>query len=623
MALFGSKRRTEDLEVEVARLRAWLAELGAMDDMQRFERRQAADQQLAWVLSEERAARDRIAIAQQELAQLQALLVETRTEQLLQEAGIYEYTHPLESAVAYKDTLAELRSDIKQAVTSRRAVTGSVDWTVNGSRSQGAKMIKDFSTLMLRAYNAEADNCVRTVKPHTLRAVRQRLDKTQLAIAELGRTMSIAITDRYHRLRIREIELTADYLARVEAERELIRAQKEAAREEERARREFERQKQKLLKEQAHYRSAYDRLLTQPHPDPAAVAQLRDQLDRLGADIATVDARAANTRAGYVYVISNRGSFGDHIVKIGMTRWLEPMDRVRELGDASVPFRFDVHALIFSDDAVGLENQLHTALATQRVNKINQHREFFRTTPGHVRQLLAQAAGSHLLEFTETAEALEWRASGSEVTAAPIPPEPAPIPAPPASEDDERDDLPPDHTTHPAPSSAPTLHAGRPLQLPRVEHLRLLLHTDSPNAEIDPVAFLLTHKGTVSSDTDMVFYGQPDHPSGAATLAADHTGASTALHVKLSAAPATITEILLTAQLGTDLRATDTTRLQVLDLDTGQALGELDLPRPGDTGLLQLGALHRTPHGWTLQPRPAALDLDLAGLATAAGVDIA
>jgi hypothetical protein len=160
-------------------------------------------------VNEERA-RDRVAIAQHELAQLQALLVETRTEQLLQEAGVYEYAHPLESAVAYKDKLAALRADIKAAVTGRRAVTGSVDWTVNGSRSQGAKMVEDFSTLMLRAYNAEADNCVRTVKPHTLRTVRQRLDKTQLAIAKLGRTMSIAITDRYHRLRIHEIELTAD-----------------------------------------------------------------------------------------------------------------------------------------------------------------------------------------------------------------------------------------------------------------------------------------------------------------------------------------------------------------------------------------------------------------------------
>jgi hypothetical protein len=286
-----------------------------------------------------------------------------------------------------------LNADIKTEVTGRRAVTGSVDWTDNGSRTQGAKMVKDVSSLMLRAYSADADNCVRTVELHTLHSARQRLDRTRTTIAKLGRTMSIAIAEQHHRMRLYEIELTADYLAEVEAERELVRAQREAAREEDRARREFEREKQKRLKEQAHYAAAYDRLLTHLSADLTAVAELRARLDRLGADIAAVDARAANVRAGYVYVISNIGSFGGHVVKIGMTRRLEPMDRVRELGDASVPFRFDVHALVFSDDAVGLEGRLHAALADRRVNKVNQHREFFRTTPAEVRRLLADAAG--------------------------------------------------------------------------------------------------------------------------------------------------------------------------------------------------------------------------------------
>lgn len=366
----------------------------------------------------------RVAEAERDVMDARSELVETRDEQLLQAAGVYEYTHPLDKAVAHKDRLVRSRTETKDLVKTRRAVTGSVDWTVNGSRTQGAKMVKDFSTLMLRAYNAEADNCVRTVKPHTLASVALRLDKTRATIARLGATMTIAITERYHRLRIREIELTADYLAKVETERELVRAQKEAAREEERARRDFEREKARLLKEQAHYQAAHNRLLTRgASADTAAVEQLRGRLERLGADIATVEARAANTRAGYVYVISNIGSFGDHIVKIGMTRRLEPLDRVRELGDASVPFRFDVHALVFSDDAVGLETTLHNAFAEQRVNKVNRHREFFRTAPAQVRHRLARAAGSHLLEFTEAVEAMEWRASGAETTLAPVPPQ--------------------------------------------------------------------------------------------------------------------------------------------------------------------------------------------------------
>ena len=292
MVLFGTRRRAEELEVELARTQALLAQIGGLDELNRARHRQAAEQRLAATLREEQAARARIAMLRGEQAQLDAELVETRAEQLLQAAGVYEYVHPLDSAVAYKQRLTQVRADIKAAVTGRHAVTGSQDWTVNGSRTQGAKMVKDFSTLMLRAYNAEADNCVRTVKPHTLGSVRTRLDKTRLTIARLGATMNIAIAERYHRMRLYEIELTGDHLAKLEAERELIRAQKEAAREEERARREFERQKEKLLKEQAHYRSAYDRLLTQTAPDPAAVQQLRGELDRLGADIATVEARA-------------------------------------------------------------------------------------------------------------------------------------------------------------------------------------------------------------------------------------------------------------------------------------------------------------------------------------------
>jgi hypothetical protein len=114
-----------------------------------------------------------------------------------------------------------------------------------------------------------------------------------------------------------------------------------------------------------------------------------------------------------VYVISNVGAFGQRMVKVGLTRRLDPMDRIYELGDASVPFRFDVHAIVFSDDAVGLETRLHQALAPARVNLVNPRREFFYATPSQVRALLAQHAG-HLLDFVDEPEAPEWRQSEGE-----------------------------------------------------------------------------------------------------------------------------------------------------------------------------------------------------------------
>jgi hypothetical protein len=134
---------------------------------------------------------------------------------------------------------------------------------------------------------------------------------------------------------------------------------------------------------------------------------LQAKLAELDGAIEQNDYRAANIRAGYVYVISNPGAFGPDVVKIGMTRRLEPMDRVRELGDASVPFPFSVHALFFSDDAVSLENQLHAAFAERKVNRVNERREFFFATPQEVREVLASKVGN-LLEFAEQPDAVEF-----------------------------------------------------------------------------------------------------------------------------------------------------------------------------------------------------------------------
>jgi hypothetical protein len=357
--------------------------------------------------------------AMQNLRAIRAQVIATDEVAALQEVGIYEYRHPLQDAVAYKSRLADIKDTAKAMVTAKTAVTSATSWTVNGSAQKGTAMIREVSRLMLRAYNAEADNCVRTLRPHTLQSAMTRLDKARDTIARLGKTMSIQISGTYHRARLLELELTADYLVKQEEEKDRIRAERERQKEEEAARRDFEREKARLMKEQAHYATALARL--QDRGDTDGAAQVQENLARVAESIADVDRRAANIRAGYVYVISNVGSFGEDMIKIGMTRRLDPNDRVRELGDASVPFRFDVHAFIFSDDAVTLETDLHHALEHCRVNQVNRRREFFRTTPASVLALLEQVAGTHLLEFTEVPEALEWRASKSTAKHAPEP----------------------------------------------------------------------------------------------------------------------------------------------------------------------------------------------------------
>jgi hypothetical protein len=141
--------------------------------------------------------------------------------------------------------------------------------------------------------------------------------------------------------------------------------------------------------------------------EDGSAQELIDRLNDIDKAIAANDYRIANIRAGYVYVISNIGAFGPNIVKIGMTRRLDPMDRVRELGDASVPFKYDVHVIHFSEDAVALENELHKAFATKRVNFVNERREFFFASPAEVRQVLLEKTGE-LLEYSEKPDALEY-----------------------------------------------------------------------------------------------------------------------------------------------------------------------------------------------------------------------
>jgi hypothetical protein len=328
----------------------------------------------------------------------------------LHDVGIFTYSHPLESAVAYQDALAAINSDIRTHIAGGHAIEASTRFTFDNSLAKGRKMTADLAKLMLRAYNAEADNCVRTVRAGNLAAAEKRLTNAATAIARYASMMEMHINPDYHALRLRELELTADYQMKVQEEKEAAREERARLREEQQAEKELRAERERLEKERAHYANVLQALLDGTRDDERF--EMEAKIAAIDKRIAENDYRTANIRAGYVYVISNIGSFGAGIVKIGMTRRLDPMDRVRELGDASVPFGFDVHALFFADDAVGVETQLHQRFAETRVNRINLRREYFYTTPGEVKVALAEIAGN-LLEFNEHVEAEQYRMSQS------------------------------------------------------------------------------------------------------------------------------------------------------------------------------------------------------------------
>jgi hypothetical protein len=349
-----------------------------------------------------------VAELRREYEMLKSVLVETRDLIVLQEVGIYQYSHPLENAVAYKERLDQLSEAMKKEVKEGTAVAGTTQWVINGSQKEGAKMVSDFCKLMLRAYNNEADNLVRGLKPYKLESAVQRLEKTREAIQKLGASMKICVGDTYHKLRVTELQLTADYLAKREEEKEREREERARLKEEEAVQRELEREQGKLEKERSHYEAVLAAMRAKGNE--AAAAEAEAKVAEIENAITGLEERAANIRAGYVYCISNIGAFGPNVIKIGLTRRLDPEDRVRELGDASVPFKFDTHAIVFSEDAVGLETALHHRFADKRVNMVNARREFFYVTPAEVRVALEDAKAS-LISFEEAPEAVEWRQS--------------------------------------------------------------------------------------------------------------------------------------------------------------------------------------------------------------------
>ncbi len=369
--------------------------------------KQQIDQEMSALENQKSQAIDELETARSELKRVRQGIVETDDIELLQEVGVYHYRHPLTDVVAYEKALGELEDQIK--VTTKRdggAVLAATEWTVNGSAREGRAMMRDYSKLMLRAFNAEADNLVRGLKPYKLNGALDRLKKVADVIERLGKTMQIRISPYYHKLRAHELELTADFLQKEAEQKEAERLERERLREERKIQQELQREHDRLEKERQHYANALSALTAKG--DEAGIERMREQLAEIDKAIEDVDYRVANIRAGYVYVISNIGSFGERMIKVGMTRRLDPMDRIRELSDASVPFNFDIHALFFSKDAVGIEAEMHSRLATTRVNTVNQRREFFRVTAGEAKAMLSELAGE-LLHFEEVPEAIEYR----------------------------------------------------------------------------------------------------------------------------------------------------------------------------------------------------------------------
>lgn len=405
MSLFGRKEKEE-----IARLRAQMTpeSLELSDVTKKLEE---AQKELSSVQEEIRAAK-------RELSVLKLSIIETDEAALLQSFGIYTPHYSYSTSDEYKEKIKEVREKQKLLVKNGQAVTGNTQWTVNGSQSKGKKMVSDMQKLLLRAYNTECDDAVEHVRFNNVEASEKKINVSAEAISKLGSMMGISVTPVYIRLKLSELRLMHEYQVKKQEEKEAAKELRQRQREEAKAQKELEEARKRLEKEQNHYSNELSRLIARiSTASPADLSVLEEKRSELEAhlgnitkQIEDVDYRAANQKAGYVYVISNVGSFGENIYKIGMTRRLDPMERVDELGDASVPFNFDVHAMIFSDDAPKLEAALHNAFADKKVNFVNQRREFFNVSLDEIKKVIKENYDK-TVDFVDAPPAEQYRQS--------------------------------------------------------------------------------------------------------------------------------------------------------------------------------------------------------------------
>ncbi len=333
-----------------------------------------------------------------------------------QEFGLYTPRYDFVTSEEYKEELDRIRDAQKKLIKNDKAIIGATTWTVNGSKSKGNKMIADMKKLFLRAFNSDCEDVISKVKYNNFDMSLKKIRQSANSIEKLGKSMSLQITQKYIDWKEEELTLAFEYQQKKQEEKEAQKAARAEMREAARLQKEIEAQRKKIEKEQTHYQTAYEKLLKQLEEDPdnsdllAKKSELENQLNDIDRAIKDIDYREANQRAGYVYIISNIGAFGENVYKIGMTRRLDPQDRVDELGDASVPFNFDVHAMIFSDDAPALETALHKAFEDRKLNMVNTRREFFNVTLDEIKEVVKENF-DRTVEFVDVPDAEQFRVS--------------------------------------------------------------------------------------------------------------------------------------------------------------------------------------------------------------------
>ncbi|TQP63988.1 DUF4041 domain-containing protein [Vibrio cholerae] len=320
-----------------------------------------------------------------------------------------------ETSTRFTEEIKDVRQQQKDMIKDKTAITFPESTVISNDKSFNNSILNGQVKLMLNAFNIECDLLIGKVSPSSFGRTLERIEKLANTLEKSAATLECGFNIDYIELKFEECKLQYQYTLKKQeevAEQQLI---KEQIREEQRAIKEFEKAIADAEKEEKMYRNLLDKaqreLANATEQERSEmeqrIAMLEQQLAEAEAKEERAKSMAEQTRKGHVYVISNIGSFGEDVYKIGLTRRLEPMDRVKELGDASVPFPFDVHAMIYTDDAPALETALHREFNSKRVNAVNLRKEFFNVDLASIQEAVEKIAGIEA-EFKMTALAEDY-----------------------------------------------------------------------------------------------------------------------------------------------------------------------------------------------------------------------
>lgn len=355
---------------------------------------------------------------QQEISECEGQLTSVKDDVSMEDFGLYKPRYNFASALDYKDKLDTVRKNQKEMIRTEIACEIFRPMSLDGSNSKGRSMQKKNCKQLIRSFNGECEAAISKVTYSNIDRITKRIEKSFEQLNKLNEPNGVQLNSQYLYSKIDELHLAYEYANKKQAEKEALREQREREREEKRAQQEIKEAHKQLDKELSHYKKALselnEKLAGLEGADREAVLlnidELQKNIDESEVKKKDLDYRQENATAGYVYIISNIGSFGEDIVKIGVTRRLDPLERVYELGSASVPFKFDVHALIFSYDAYSLESELHTRFASQRINKVNSRKEYYHVPISEIKDVLSEYKDL-TVDFNEVPEAPEYRES--------------------------------------------------------------------------------------------------------------------------------------------------------------------------------------------------------------------